>query len=192
MKRLLAASAILALSSLPAGATMVERTIDPCSGTWECHQQEISFHEEGDTVKTDRVWHGIVRPSPGDDKGKPPSKWKHCTDPALFDLIYAGASDGLPGYTIIDSETMKEENGDIMSRCRPAVFAHAEKNQRRPAGWWETIYTIEHWSLDWTRLVEVCTFTGNEHSPVSEPSTVLLFGAGLAGVAGFCRKRNGR
>lgn len=195
MKKILAVSAILALSSMPAGATMVEKTIDHCSGTWECHQQEISFHEEGDTTKTEQVWNPgvIVNPGRGDGGEKNRSKWKHCTDPALFDMIHAGASDGLPGYTIIDDETMKDANGDIMSRCRPAVFAHVEKKQRRPAGWWETIYTQEHWSLDWTELIEVCTFNPPGPAPVPEPSTILMFGAGLAGVAGIYRgRRNGR
>lgn len=195
MKRIFAVSAVaLAISCLPAGATMVGSGNDQCSGTWECHQQEVSFHDEGDTTKTELVWHdGIVIGQIGGDHNKNPSKWKHCTDPALFDLIHAGAADGLPGYTIIDDETMRVDNGDIMSRCRHAVFAHVEKNQRRPAGWWETIYTQEHWSRDWTELIEVCTFNPPGPSPVPDPSTILMFGSGLAGVAGLYRgRRNGR
>jgi hypothetical protein len=48
------------------------------------------------------------------------------------------------------------------------------------------------WDWDNDIRVEGATFSGEASAPVPEPSTMLLFGAGLAGLLGYSRKRSNK
>ena len=123
----------------------------------------------------------------------------HCTEDGEYDAMLATVLSGVGNgnYLDPDGSTIWTPKRERITRCAPADFAGSGQGARH-INHLPHYLTIGHW-LRWTeqwRTIEadiqtICrtVINGPVSSPVPEPSTLLLFGAGIAGVAAVGRSR---
>lgn len=198
MKKEILALAALLFTVTSANATLVDSAGSGasvktgCAGSWECHTETVSMHTEGDIVIEKDIWQwDQVVLNGGKHGGNKSSKWHHCTDSSVYDSYIEGISSGtMAGYSLaLDGQSIIGPDREILTRCRPANFDRETIAKKERTGRWEHLTLSEHWVKDWSEVLVVCSLSPG--SPVPEPTTMALFGAGLAVFAFVGRRKRG-
>lgn len=179
----------LVLKARLAGATAID-----CTTTTECTTVERDTTTSGTIEHAEWIvdkWPGFDREIIDRMQDKIASKKFHCIEAGEYDSILAGITSGSDSgyYLDADGSTIWSSKRERITRCLPANIAFDHNKDLHHS------LTIGHW-LRWTEswqtvehFVEtICKTTIGGNSPVPEPSTLLLFGVGIAGIGLVGRK----
>lgn len=179
-----------------------------------CIEHEITIHEQGETMEQAYALHtntfvdfSEIPEHPRKDKKDEPAKRKnHCLDPVVYDGIIGGLDGQTSGGYRLDQDgsTLWDAKGEYHQRCLPAEtkpkapkqdgghYAALVGYKLITESWFETLTITKHWEKIYTEYEKICSIKQGDpnHSPVPEPSTIALFGIGVAGIGFMGRKWN--
>lgn len=204
---------ILAIALLIPSLAMacVEPPASECNVS--CVEHSVTIHEQGEEVQQFIVSHvGETDFSSIVDKGEKENvvlhakkRKEHCTDPVVYDGMLNGlGTQELSGYYLDqDGQTIWGPKRERYQRCLPVDLSKGAKQNgfghggRLPVSElrFETLTISKHWDKYYESIELICSIIKKDTipggpSPVPEPSTILLFGVGVAGIGLVGRKCN--
>lgn len=199
--------AAMILGFMLAMAKVAGATATDCTVTTECTTVAVEHISVGSVEHVEWITEQVAVPVIGPAllervTAKSKGKRYHCTEAGEYDAMLAavlsGSGDG--NYLDPDGSTILTPQRERITRCAPADLAGSGKGASH-INHLPHYLTIGHW-LRWTEqwrtidtdIQTICRtiINGPSTAPVPEPSTILLFGAGLAGVAAVGRRRASR
>lgn len=174
-----------------AGATALD-----CAVTTECSSVYTEHATEGTIEHEQWVSGSASLPDPAEiEDGNlqfARKKRHHCTAAEEYDSLLAGvlAGNGQGYYLDADGSTLWSAKRERVTRCRPANMAKFDhlKDMHHSLSLGHWLRWSESWSTIDRRWEVICrTVIGGTPAPVPEPSTVLLLGSGMLGLAWVAR-----